>query len=333
MSLLYIDEPGTKLGVREHRFRVEYRDDAIREIPMESVDSITILGNTQLTTQCMQECMKRGIAVSFFSKGGRYFGRLQSTGHVNTERQRLQCRLYDSPFSLNLAKIITRGKIHNQKIVLRRYAKSRELDVEKMVIAMERCSDKIKDAVSITDIMGFEGYAAKTYFQGISSVIDKQFSFTGRNRQPPRDEFNSLLSLGYSVIMNVMYSSIESKGLNPYFGFLHQDKEKHPTLASDLIEEWRAVLVDSTALSLINGHEIMKDHFYFDEESGACLLTKEGIRIFLSKLENKLQVKTKYLPQTTFPVSFRQGIILQIDLLIHAMQEGDSDIYKPVEIR
>ena len=93
MSLLYIDEPGMKLGIQEHRFRIEYKDGLIREILIETIDSVTIFGNVQLTTQCIQTCLKRGIPVSFFSKGGSYFGRLQSTNPFNTERQRLQSLL------------------------------------------------------------------------------------------------------------------------------------------------------------------------------------------------------------------------------------------------
>ena len=333
MSLLYIDDDKAKLSVHDHRFRIEYSDGLAREIPMEAIDDITILGNAQLTTRCMQICLKRGIDVSFFSKGGSYFGRLQSTGHVNTERQRLQCELYGTPFAINLARQIVKSKIHNQKVVLSRYAKSKNIDVDEHLKKMEISRGNLDRASSIEEIMGYEGHAARIYFLGAAGVIDPEFIFKGRNRQPPRDPFNSLISLGYSILMNTMYSSIQNRGLNPYFGFLHQDREKHPTLASDLMEEWRAVIVDSMALSLINGHEIHKDHFYTDYDNGACLLTKEGMKIFLNKLENKLQVKTKYLNQVPYSVSFRQAIGLQVDTLIHAMKEKDASLYKPLEVR
>ncbi len=333
MSLIYIEESGAKIGINENRVTVTYSDGFIKEIPIETVDGITILGNAQITTQCMRTCLKKGIDILFFSKGESYFGRLQSTGHVNTERQRLQCSLYESAFSLEFARQIIKGKIRNQKVELMRYARSRGADMGSHIDTLERCRSKIDTATSIEEIMGHEGYAARIYFLGLAAVIEPEFVFNGRNRQPPRDEFNSLISFGYSVLMNIMYSSIECKGLNPYFGFLHQDKEKHPTLASDLIEEWRAILVDSTALSLINGHELRKDHFYLDYDSGACLLTKEGTRIFLTKLENKLQVKVKYLQQVSYSVSFKQAINLQVDALIHAMQEKNADLYRPIEIR
>lgn len=121
------------------------------------------------------------------------------------------------------------------------------------------CKNKIMTCNRIEEMIGFEGQAAKYYFRGLAACIDKEFSFQGRSRRPPRDEFNSMISLGYSILMNEVYCKIEMKGLNPYFGFIHRDAEKHPTLASDMMEEWRAVIVDATAMSMINGHEIQKN--------------------------------------------------------------------------
>ncbi len=333
MSLLYIYESGSKLGVREHRFCVEYPDKHIREIPIESIDSITVAGNAQLTAQCVKTCLNKGIAVSFFSKGGNYFGRLMSTGHVNTGRQRLQCELYQSDFAVGLAKRIIMAKIRNQTVVLRRYAKSREKDVTVFASEMERCRKKIAACASAEEVMGNEGYAARVYFSGVAEVIDAAFKFSGRSRRPPKDEFNSMINLGYSVLRNIVYGTIESKGMNPYFGFLHQDKEQHPTLASDLMEEWRAVLVDSAVLALINGHEIQKEHFVFEQETEACFLSKDGMRLLLAKLEAKLQKKVKYLTRISYPVSFRHAIFLQTDALVHAMEERNASVYEPIEVR
>lgn len=147
------------------------------------------------------------------------------------------------------------------------------------------------------------------------------------------DEFNSMISLGYSILMNELYAVLELKGLNPYFGFLHRDKEKHPTLASDLMEEWRAVIVDSTAMSLINGHEIRKEHFILNGDEPGCFLTRTGLKIFLNKLNNKLQTKMKYLNYIDYPVTFRQGITFQVEALTKAISMEDDSVYKPIVIR
>lgn len=272
MSLLFVDENSAVIGVEESRCCVKYADGMKKMVPIETLESITIMGHAQMTTQCVQECLKRGIVVSYFSKGGVYFGRLQSTGHINVERQRQQCALYESEFALQLAKNIVAAKLKNQTVVLRRYEKSGNVSVGEELKMLHICRDKVMPCQTISEVMGYEGQGAKAYFEGMSKLIDRDFQFQGRSRRPPKDEFNSMISLGYSILMNELYGKIESKGLNPYFGFMHRDKEKHPTLASDMMEEWRAVIVDSTAMSMINGHEIHKEDFMIDlDEPGDCI--------------------------------------------------------------
>ena len=121
MSLLYINENGATIGIEGNYCTVKQKDESKRLFPIESLDGITIMGQSQMTTQCSEECMQRGIPVSYFSKGGKYFGRLISTGHVNVERQRKQCALYDTDFAVMLAIKILSAKIKNQSVVLRRY--------------------------------------------------------------------------------------------------------------------------------------------------------------------------------------------------------------------
>ena len=333
MSLLYVNENNAYIGVEANRFFVKYSDGMKKMIPVETLENITIMGHAQMTTQRIQECLKRGIPVSYYSKGGSYFGRLQSTGHVNAKRQRQQCALYQSEFSLEISKRIIRAKLKNQIVVLQRYGKSKNIAVEDQLKIMRICREKVSKCLKVSEIMGYEGQGAKAYFEGLSRVIDPEFSFHGRNKRPPRDEFNSMISLGYSVIMNELYGKIEAKGLNPYFGFLHRDHENHPTLASDMMEEWRAVIVDATVMSMINGHEIHKDDFENNTDEPGCYLTRNGIKLYLKKLEKKLQTDVRYLNYIDYAVSFRRGIALQMDLLVQAIESGEASVYKPIEIR
>lgn len=333
MSLLFVNENKAVIGIEANRCVVKYADGMRKMVPIETLESITIMGHAQMTTQCVQECLKRGIPVAYFSKGGTYFGRLQSTGHISAERQRKQCILYESQFATNLAKNIISAKLKNQQVVLRRYEKSKGISVDEQLKMLHICRDKTARCQTIAELIGYEGQGAKAYFEGLSRLIDTDFKFHGRNKQPPRDEFNSMISLGYSVLMNELYAKIEAKGLNPYFGFMHRDKEKHPTLASDMMEEWRAVIVDSTVMSMINGHEMHKEDFVIDVEEPGCYLTRDGIKKYLSKLEGKLQTEVRYLNYIDYAVSFRRGIALQINTLVRAIEEGDASLYKPIEIR
>lgn len=334
LSILYVSDPEAKIAFIENRVVANYADGVQQSFPVEGVESITLLTKVQISTKCMEQCLKRGIPVAFFSKDGHYFGRLVSTGHVNAALQRRQSTLYDTPFSLELSRRLIAAKIKNQLVVMRRYARSKEADLQKLEEKIYSFYKKVSHLDTIEEIMGYEGQCAKLYFQGLSLCIDTEFAFKGRSRRPPRNPFNSLISLGYSVLMNEIYNEIETKGLNPYFGFMHRDAENHPTLASDMLEEWRAVLIDSMAMSLINGHEMSWEHFFMgDDEHPGCYLTKDGLRIFLKKLEKKLQVRAKYLPYVTNQVTFRRAIALQLGRLTEAIKEGEAGIYEPITIR
>ncbi len=327
MSILYLEDQGAVVGVDANRCKVTHTDGMVRYLPLETLDGIMILGHIQLTTQCMETCLQRGITISYLSRGGKYFGRLVSTEHINVERQRKQCALYENAFSVDLAREVLAAKLKNQEVVLERYAKSKNIYLDDQIRMLRICRKKVLEGSRIAEMIGFEGQGAKAYFDGLSKVIDPAFAFHGRSRRPPMNPFNSMISLGYSILMNEIYSKIEAKGLNPYFGFIHRDNEKHPTLASDMMEEWRAVIVDSTAMSLINGHEIRTDNFEMGMDEPGCFLNKEGLKIFLNKLENKLQTEVKYR------VSFRRAMTLQMEQLVKAIETEDASIYKPIEIR
>jgi CRISPR-associated protein Cas1 len=199
---------------------------------------------------------------------------------------------------------------------------------------MQVCEHKLETAAGVEAAMGFEGNAAREYFNALGILVNvPEFKFSGRSRRPPKNAFNSMLSLGYSILMSEIYGAIESKGLNPYFGFIHSDREKHPTLASDLMEEWRAVIVDSVVMSLVNGHEIAIDEFVANEETGGVFLTRDGMRTFIKKLEGRFAANAKYLEYAAYSVSFRRAISMQVGELCKAIEQRDSSLYNPVIIR
>ena len=333
MSYLYVTEQGARINCVDERMVVSFKD-VTRSVPIETLEEIEVFGNIQLTTQCMEQCLKRGINVVFFSSYGSYFGRLISTNHVNVERQRRQADLgHDDEFNLSLAKIIISAKIANQITVVRRYARSRGKDESKTVSDMAYCKDGLGTAKSVEEIMGYEGSAAKSYFGALGRLVEKEFAFKRRSRRPPLDPFNSMLSLGYSILLNEVYGKIESKGLNPYFGILHKDREKHPTLASDLMEEWRAVLVDTLVMGMVNGYEITTENFYRDPDGPAILMEKDGFRKFVKKLEDRFMSSMNYLSYVDYSTPFRRAIALQVGQFAKAIENGDPDEYHPVLIR
>lgn len=334
MSYLYVCEQGAVIGVSGNRFQVKYKDGMTKSIPMETMEVIEIFGKVQLSTQCLETCLTRGINVIFYSRYGSYYGRLISTNHVNVKRQRKQAELGNKrDFNLGISKRIINAKIKNQIVILRRYARNLNYDIKRPVDEMQYMSQKVQSGTSVEQIMGFEGNAAKIYFKVLGELIEPEFAFSGRTRRPPQDPFNSMISLGYSIILNEIYGKLEARGLNPYFGIMHSDREKHPTLASDLIEEWRAVLIDSTALSMLNGHELEKKDFYTNVEEPGVFLTNEAFKIYIQKLEKKFRTDNKYLTYVNYSVSFRRAIDLQIGQLIKAIETENIEEYKPIIIR
>lgn len=207
-------------------------------------------------------------------------------------------------------------------------------NIDRPIAEMKYMQQKVVEmAKSVDQLMGYEGNAARIYFRTLGKLIDPEFAFTGRNRRPPLDPFNSMLSLGYSIILNEIYGKLEGKGLNPYFGMLHQDREKHPTLASDMMEEWRAVLVDTTVMGILNGHELSVDDFYSEENKLGVFLSDRAFKIYLKKLEEKFRSDNKYLSYVDYSVSFRKALDLQVNQLAKMLETGDLTLYKPVKIR
>lgn len=333
MSYLYVNEQGARIGVDGGYITVQMKNDLLRKIPSETLENISLFGNVSITTQAMQRCLKLGITLNFFSSNGRYYGHLTPTARCRITRQRKQFAMTEEDnFVQAFTREILGAKIHNQKVVLKRYLTKQTPEILEAVKQIENAERKLCRCESLDEMKGYEGIAARYYFAALSEIIESDFKFFGRNRMPPKDPFNSMLSLGYTLLMHEIYGLIEGHGLNAYAGFLHQDREKHPTLASDLMEEWRAVIVDSVVLSLIQGHEIPIDGFQDDHETGGILLMNDTFRIFVRKYEKKLRSEIRYL-QSEGRQSYRALLNQQVLLFAKAIDEEDPEIYKAVRIR
>ena len=333
MIYLYVNEQGARIGVDGGYITVQMKNDLLRKIPSETLENISLFGNVSITTQAMQRCLKLGITLNFFSSNGRYYGHLTPTARCRITRQRKQFAMTEEDnFVQAFTREILGAKIHNQKVVLKRYLTKQTPEILEAVKQIENAERKLCRCESLDERKGYEGIAARYYFAALSEIIEPDFKFFGRNRMPPKDPFNSMLRLGYTLLMHEIYGLIEGHGLNAYAGFLHQDREKHPTLASDLMEEWRAVIVDSVVLSLIQGHEISIDGFQDDHETGGILLMNDTFRIFVRKYEKKLRSEIRYL-QSEGRQSYRALLNQQVLLFAKAIDEEDPEIYKAVRIR
>lgn len=335
MSNLYVYEQGAVLGYKENRLIITYSKDDFKSIPVENIDNIIIFGGIQVSTACIQQLLLKGIPLTWLSKNGSYFGRLESTSHINIDRQRMQFRKSDDEkFSLEISKKFIKGKFTNQRTILMRANKMlKNSDMSDIILKMSVYSKKIDEAKTIEELMGIEGFFAKMYYQGINYIIDKEYSFKQRTRRPPKDPFNAVLSFGYTLLHYEIFTMLVSKGLNPYAAFLHSDRHKHPALCSDLMEEWRPILVDSLAISLLNNGKLLKKNFTYNDENGGVYLDKEGCRKFIENFEKRLRQEVGYVEEVPYKMSFRRIIEHQVMQIIKCMEDNSPEKYKAILVR
>ena len=331
MSTLYVYENGSEIYHDSDQIVIKSKN-IIRKIPIERLSHLILFSRVNIKTSTIRVCMKNGISMTWLSKTGKFYGKLFSSSHIMIKKQRMQFKLGEnSAFKLNFAKKIIEAKINNQKVVLQRISRMQNKDVSDNIKMIKILNSKVKNAKSIQEILGYEGNASKNYFEGLSNVIPENFKFKGRSKRPPKDAFNSLISFGYTLLMYEIYSVIEIQGLNPYAGFMHRDKENHPTLASDLMEEWRPVLIDYLVLHLIIEEKITVNMFNITESG--VFISKEGIKIFIKEYERRLLVKSNYLNYLEHKTSFRKGIMHQVENLSKCLLNENLDDLYPVHIK
>lgn len=328
---LYVIKHGAVLGISGGLLTVRYPDRTEEAFPKNTIEGISVFSKVTFTTACIEFCLANSINVGFFSLNGRYYGRLVSVQNTNVQRLRKQIEYSDDAvFSLGLARKIIHAKINNQLVVAQRYSNG-VADARQSKKDIRLLRRKSVEAETMYNLIGYEGLASKIYFRILSSIIAEGFEFDGRNRRPAVDPFNCMLNLGYSLLNKEFIGEIENRGLNPYVGFIHQDKSGHPALASDMIEEWRPVIVDSLVMSMIQGHEVKLDDFIISQDG--CRMKDDVLRQFIYKMERRMEVKTKYLKYINRPLTFREAIWHQVDRMGRAVDKGDVEKYNPVMIR
>lgn len=334
MSFLYIYERAARLGVQENCIVVE-SDNLKRTLPIEGVENVVIFGDASLSSSCVRQFMERNINLTWLSTRGKFFGRLESTRNVNIHLQRSQFLCgEDEEFCLALSKKFVTAKVKNQITIIRRYHRNRtEAQVQNNIDAMLKTLPLIEKSTSRNEIMGHEGMAARNYYQALSRLVDTDFAFSGRSKQPPRDAFNSLLSFAYTLLLYDVYTTVVNKGLNPYASFLHSLRQGHPALCSDLMEEWRPILADSLALNVTSKNIIKINNFQKPNHEGGIYLDSKASKIYIAEYEKKIRSKANYLPYVDYSVSFRRALEMQCQRLAKAIEEKDPNHYQPVVIR
>ena len=334
MPPLYITTQGARLCYRKRRLVVEKGDDEVAAIPAVHVDQVLIFGNVSITTPALGFLLEQGIDTTFLTLRGRYKGRLVGPmgGHGRLRMWQYQ-RANDPAWALECARAIVTGKLHNTRTLLRRYA--RRLDSAQAATAADELSALMERAGrcrTVNSLSGVEGRGAAVQFSLFRHLIRVPgWTFEQRNRRPPRDPVNALLSFGYTVLAHNVESVVRAVGLDPYIGFLHQIAYNRPSLALDLTEEFRSIVVDSVVLRCLNNRIILPAHFIYEPEGKyPVLLNDEGRACFIREIEARLNLEFKH-PDREERVTYRRCFELQARRMARCLQTGD--IYRPFTVR
>jgi CRISPR-associated protein Cas1 len=285
------------------------------KIPLESVDSLVVGSKARLSSACASLLRRQGVSVSFINWRGTLEGRLEPDPSKNALIRRAQVKSADDPSRcMGIARAIVQGKIHNQRTYLMRAQRKRGLDLQAAVDGLLTAQKEAPRAQTREVLMGHEGTAARLYFDMWPKLLEGTgFVWEGRNRRPPKDPVNSMLSLGYAVASARCVEAAAAAGLDPYVGFLHAERYGRPELGLDLVEEFRAPWVDSLVLGMIGRQQVTPDYFV-KEEDGACVMTAEGRRLFF-KAFAKLMAKEVKHPASGRVHAFSMFPVIQARLL------------------
>jgi len=292
LNILYVTTPEAYLSKDGLNVVVSVNQEELFRIPIHNIEGIVTFGYMGASPGLMRLCADNNVSLTFLSPHGKYIGRFQGYTHGNVLLRKSQYKISeDKESSLHLSKIFIAGKIQNYRAVLKRHLRDYG-DNEKIESICKHLESSKREALKADDadsLRGIEGDAANSYFSVLNHLIlrkEEAFLFSGRNKRPPKDAVNALLSYAYSFISNEVASALDAVGLDPYVGFFHTLRPGRPSLALDMMEELRAYLGDRFILSLINRKQIQPDDFTYLGEKGV-ILSENARKIFITAWQNR----------------------------------------------
>ena len=316
---LYVQARGAKVAKSGETLVVTVDDEKVATARLAETSQVVLMGSIYVTAPCLQELMWRGIPVTWHSHGGWFYGHTVGNGHKNVELRTAQYRAsFDSATCLRFAKGLVSAKIANCRTLLRRNWKRSEANRD-ILIELKEDSRRVARVRSLAVLLGVEGTAAARYFRMFPAMFSESepartltFDFAKRNRRPPTDPVNALLSFAYLLLTRAWTVTLTAVGFDAFRGLFHQPRYGRPALALDLMEPFRPLIADSVVLQLINNGEIRP--IDFRSAAGSVALTPEGRRRFIAAFERRLSHEIVH-PLFGYRVSYRRLMEMQARLL------------------
>jgi len=336
LNTLYVTSEDRYLSLDGENVVVQEGKSEVGRVPLHNLDGIITFGYTGASPALMGACAKRDVALTFMSGNGRFLARVSGEVRGNVILRKEQYRISDDKEKrLSIAKNFVLGKVYNSRWILERATRDypMRIDVDKMKgksIFLKNNLDKIRSCQNAEQLLGIEGESASIYFSIFDDLILQQkeeFTFTGRNRRPPLDNVNAMLSFAYSLLAGMCASALETVGLDPYVGFYHTDRPGRISLALDLMEEFRCIMADRFVLTLIN-KKVINNSGFLKKENGAVVMDEETRKTFLTHWQNK---KKEPITHPFLGEKIEWGIAPHIQaLLLARYMRGDLDEYPPL---
>lgn len=287
LNVLYVTTPEAYLSKDGMNIVVSVKQKELFRIPVINIEGVVTFGYMGVSPGVMKLCNDNAISLTLLSPNGQFISRVQGAVKGNVLLRKKQYQLSDDEsWSLQVSKLMISGKIQNYRNILRRYIRDygENKEVTRAIYILEHAKRDLQAAQDKTTLIGYEGMASNAYFEVLPVLILNQkedFPFCERNRRPPKDAVNAMLSFAYTLIANDLSAALETIGLDPYVGFLHTLRPGRTSLALDMMEELRAYLGDRFVLSLINKRQITIQDFLFQGDNGV-VMTDKGRKIFIS---------------------------------------------------
>jgi len=334
-NTLYVTQPNSYLSLDGENVVILVADTESKRVPLHNLQSIVAFNYTGASPALMGECAKRNISLVFLTENGRFLARVIGETHGNVLLRKSQYKASDDETTcVEISKNIISAKLFNSRLVIERAIRDYgiRLDTAKLKEVSNCLSGYIKQvqsAKNLDEIRGLEGEGANRYFSVFDDLILQQkeyFYFITRNRRPPTDNINALLSFVYTLLTNDIASALETVGLDPYVGFLHTERPGRVSLALDLIEELRSILADRFVLNLVNTRQISGAGFT-KKEDGAVIMDDDTRKIVLVAWQKKKQELTMH---SMLKENLKWGLIPYYQsLLLSRYLRGDIDSYPP----
>ncbi len=326
MATLYVVETGARIEKDYQRILVTKDDEVLQRVPLARVDEVVLVGRVGATTPALLALLDAGAGLTMISRGGRLRGSLSPPLARNARLRKAQYgRDDDADFCLRFARGVVRGKLANSRTMMRRLLRRRQDLPRHLLTQVQEALHEAEAADSLERLRGVEGAGARAYFGFWRQALRVDVDFRGRARRPPPDPANALLSLGYTLLGAAMIAALQVVGLDPYLGFFHADKYARPALALDLIEEFRAPVVDSLTLMLINKRMIGPEDFE-PGRKGGVYLNKHGRSVFYRAFSQRLETRVRHWSGRRF--SYRKLLEVQARVAASFIL-GKRDAYRP----